>query len=114
MDPVMTTDVQRRLDALRADYVGKLPDQLHEIESACGRLLAGELSADGIVALRYAVHRIAGSAGSFGLDGLSRHAGEAERRIEAIVASPEAADGLEGDSLREQLTAMRAALPIKE
>jgi len=110
----MKTDAQRQLDALRADYVGKLPGQLHEIESACALLLAGELDADGIVALRFAVHRLAGSAGSFGLDGLSRHARKAEQRIEAILERPAAADGVDGTSLSEQLTAMRAALPVKE
>jgi len=110
----MKTDVQRRLDALRADYVAKLPGQLHDIEFACGRLLAGELSADGIVALRYAVHRLAGSAGSFGLDGLSRHAREAEQWIEAILERPAMAAGSEGASLRKELAAMRAALPAKD
>jgi chemotaxis protein histidine kinase CheA len=110
----MNSDVQRRLDALRADYIGKLPDQLDKIESACGRLLAADLDEDGAAALRFAVHGLAGSAGSFGLDDLSRLAREAERCIEAIVECPEAAGGVDGASLRKHLAAMRAALPVEQ
>lgn len=75
-----------KLQAIRDSYVARLPLQLAEIQAAwLGHQAAP--STDALTALHRLVHRLAGSAGLFGLRDVSRKAMALEQLIEQGLAT---------------------------
>lgn len=80
------------LEALQAEFTAKLPDKLHELETA---VVLARTDRTGIATARGLAHRLRGSSGSYG------HAefGEAVGRVEDLLAEAE----LESHSIRPRL-----------
>jgi len=79
-------EFQKQIAALRADYRAKLPAKLEEISGLWRGLAGGELPADRIVDLRRELHSLAGSARTFGVEGVSEAALAAETWLEPHCA----------------------------
>lgn len=79
-------EFQKQIAALRAEYRAKLPAKLDEIDSLWRNLASGALTADRIVDLRRELHSLAGSARTFGVEGVSEAALAAETWIEPYCA----------------------------
>lgn len=79
--------VQERLNQLSAQFHAALPGILEEISEVRSRCEQGDLEA--LRELRMRVHRVAGSASTFGFGDLTETARAAERSIEGDLASDE-------------------------
>ena len=97
-------DLSRRLEALRREYAAGLPAAVSEARAALERS-----SSEGaaIEELWQIVHRLYGTAGSYGLDAVARSA----RELETLVLPHRNADALPtevADSARETLQVLTA------
>ncbi len=79
--------VQKRLKQLSAQFVAALPDKMEEIRRLWTR--SSDSDTEALRSLRYAVHRLAGSAATFGLANLTELSRAAEDHIERDLASEE-------------------------
>ncbi|ROQ20696.1 response regulator receiver modulated diguanylate cyclase [Marinimicrobium koreense] len=86
-DSFDTQALNSRLDSLKTAYRQRLERELAEIESAMGTARGNAPNNDTMQALHHALHRLAGSAGTFGFPQLGYQARALERRL---------ADHLEG------------------
>lgn len=77
--------VQERLRALAEQFAAAFPQRLADIRELASRAEAGNLAA--LRELRNRVHRIAGSAATFGYDALTRSARAVEALVERDLAS---------------------------
>ena len=77
-----SADFQQKLAQLRRDYLDRLPGQTAEMRTLVDRLLPRAPSLELIRELQLLAHRLAGSAGTFGLHTLS----QAARRLEGLLA----------------------------
>ncbi|WP_116473276.1 diguanylate cyclase [Zobellella maritima] len=77
-----------RLQALREDYLARLPKELAELRCLAARLPQAPQIADTLGRLLHRLHKLAGSGGSFGLPELSHHARRLERQIQLWLDSP--------------------------
>ncbi len=68
------------LERLRRKYVASLGAKADELEGVHRKVQAGEKSAERL--LRQLVHRLAGTAGSFGVSEISHHAGVLDSRLQ--------------------------------
>ncbi len=75
-------DFQKQLEALSAEYRGRLPGRLADIEALWRGLVAGSVDAGRLKELQRELHTIAGSARTFGVAGVSEAAGAAEACLE--------------------------------
>lgn len=82
-------DVQARLAALREQYSRRLIDDLQTLMAQSREMSArqGAITFDALDLLRQGLHRIAGSAGSFGYTALSRDAREMEIWLQTALES---------------------------
>ncbi|MWJ27424.1 diguanylate cyclase [Halomonas sp. ZH2S] len=76
------SDLESRLTSLRAAYRQRLVKDLAEIESVVRRLRPGADNSEALGFLHHALHKLAGSAGTFGFDQLGRQARQQEQEIE--------------------------------
>ncbi|MEX2444788.1 MAG: diguanylate cyclase [Alkalispirochaeta sp.] len=95
----LPVQVQERLQQLSAQFRAGLPEKLQEIRGLWSRSFDGDIEA--LRSLRYRVHRLAGSAATFGFEELTDLARAAEQQIERDLASelcaisPASREGLE-------------------
>ncbi|OLO04800.1 diguanylate cyclase [Salinicola socius] len=82
-------DVQARLAALREQYGRRLSDDLQTLMAQARELSARQsaIGLDALETLRQGLHRIAGSAGTFGYAALSRNAREMEVWLQTVIES---------------------------
>ncbi|MBO6940256.1 MAG: Hpt domain-containing protein [Deltaproteobacteria bacterium] len=73
------SELERRLEALRREYVGALAETVVEARDAFSRVEAGDAGA--VEALWHIAHKTYGTAGSYGLTGVS----EAARTLELVL-----------------------------
>ncbi|MFW5695528.1 MAG: diguanylate cyclase [Alkalispirochaeta sp.] len=85
----LPAQVQERLKQLSAQFRGSLPEKLEAIRGLWKRSEHGDVEA--YRALRYQVHRLAGSAATFGFDHLTELSRTAELCIEQDLASDDRA-----------------------
>jgi HPt (histidine-containing phosphotransfer) domain-containing protein len=84
------TELSPRAQELQAQllrrYLDSIPEKRTELETAWESLRAGAWSTDSLAGLKTPVHRLAGSAGSYGLEDV----GQAARTLDASlkVSSP--------------------------
>jgi Hpt domain len=106
------TEAQRaELDALRRTYEAELPEKLGLIEEAAEALRRGGWQKVDLQALYLPIHKLAGSAAIYGVDGVSRVAGELETWALAGLEGglPESRRGELGplvSALREEVAAV--------
>jgi HPt (histidine-containing phosphotransfer) domain-containing protein len=72
----MSDDVDQAFHALQIEYLASMPEKLEELRSDVRRFRAG--NTDSEASLKARLHRLAGSAGSYGFAPLSALAREAE------------------------------------
>ena len=84
-DPLTTTesgkDLQTQLEMLCLAFLGKLPERLEKMRIA--------LEQQSLEELHLLAHRLSGTAGSYGLDGIGSSAGAIERALDRGAAKPE-------------------------
>ena len=76
-----------RFDKVAAQYVEKLPAKMSEIEAAWGTLQGSETPVAAAAALRDLAHKLAGTAGSYGLGKLSAAAAALEHKLDEHPAN---------------------------
>lgn len=84
-------DFLERLQALREDYVARLPERIADIEQDWAAV-AGQAAPHAGDRLYRKLHSLAGSAGTFGLADLSRQARSIEQQLHNLTASGERLD----------------------
>jgi HPt (histidine-containing phosphotransfer) domain-containing protein len=89
----MSHDVDQALHALRIEYLASMAEKLEELRSDVRQFRAGNTDSEALLKVR--LHRLAGSAGSYGFAELSALAREAERWL-AGKPHTAAADQLAG------------------
>lgn len=67
----MSSKARAQQERLRLKYVDSLPDKRDRIKRNWADVQSGGWRTDGVARLKLEVHRLAGSAGSYGLDELS-------------------------------------------
>jgi len=82
-----------QLERMKKGYVSRLPERAAELEELRPGLSAGDAAASQQV--RDIVHRLSGTAGSYGLDEISRAATELELRIDKAAAPDALASDLD-------------------
>ncbi|WP_298839017.1 Hpt domain-containing protein, partial [uncultured Salinicola sp.] len=83
------SDIQARLSALKAQYSQRLGDDLQTLTAQARELSARQSVLDPAMLekLRQGLHRIAGSAGTFGYAELSRDTREMEMWLQTAIES---------------------------
>ena len=77
-------DIGEFLARAKSEYRDALPEKLKELEAALARLENEPERCDELRKMFDGVHRLSGSAGSFGLDDIGLVADEWERRIKEL------------------------------
>ncbi|GGC97682.1 diguanylate cyclase [Halopseudomonas salina] len=76
-----------QLLALQRQYSAKLPDILSDIRGLADALVADKHDTQKLESLAEQLHKLAGSAGTFGLSALSTQAALLDRRLETLLAA---------------------------
>jgi diguanylate cyclase (GGDEF)-like protein len=92
-----TLRFNEQLQALQQQYREKLPDILSQIRGLADSLVAEQQSTADLEALAEHLHKIAGSAGTFGLSALSTQAALLDQRLEAVLAAEPGSDWYQGE-----------------
>ncbi|NML46414.1 hypothetical protein HHL11_21895 [Ramlibacter sp. G-1-2-2] len=81
-------DFQKALQQFRDDYARQVPERLAEARAFLRQCLAAPQDEEPLRGLHGIVHKIAGSAGTFGLKDLSVAARTLEERLDAMLLQP--------------------------
>lgn len=81
-------DFQKALQQFRDDYARQVPERLAEARAFLQQCLAAPQDEEPLRGLHRVVHKIAGSAGTFGLKDLSVAARTLEERLDALLLQP--------------------------
>ena len=79
-------DLQQALDLFRAQFAEQLPARMEEASQALAACLAAPDDDDRLRALHRVLHRLAGSAGTFGMPEFGAECRVIEDRLEALLA----------------------------
>ncbi|MET1256411.1 diguanylate cyclase [Aliikangiella maris] len=80
--------IQQKLDKLKADYYAHLPDEIDQLIALTKKLKNEESSREKFHELHVRLHKITGSAGTFGSNNLSAHARKLERKVKNWLQDP--------------------------
>ena len=83
----MDDDSHQQMEAITAKFAAELPTRIRSIRVAFESIEWDAVDPDALDGLRAQVHRLAGSAGTFGRDDVSQIAAEVARRLQIIAAS---------------------------
>jgi len=93
VDATRRQALAEQMAKLRADYLARLPAELAALQALAGALCGDERDRAGLEALHLRLHKLAGSAGTFGLAALGAAAHALEQRVVAwLAAEPDEAD----------------------
>lgn len=92
-------NLERALQALREEYLAAAPERVAELWAALARVQNGDLSA--VSALGALAHRLAGSAGSYGFQAVSRQAREADQLCRALAGAGDPPSGTQITRLKD-------------
>jgi diguanylate cyclase (GGDEF)-like protein len=81
-------NLPQQLQVIQAQYLEKLPETLNQIESLAHRLATSSPDSAEWRSLGQLLHKLSGSAGTFGLPGLSTKAATLHRQLEAVMIAP--------------------------
>lgn len=84
--PSLPADLQQALDLFRAQFAEQLPARLAEASDLLQACLAHPDSDDPLQALHRVLHRLAGSAGTFGMPAFGDACRAIEDALEALLA----------------------------
>ncbi len=82
-------------ERLRQEYLASLPEKLAAIQALCGALRTAPADRQAFAGRRGAVHRLAGSAGTHGLEALGATASSWDEQLASIEAAVPGPDDLE-------------------
>lgn len=80
-------DIALKLQALRDDYAARLPNEIQSLCDLVSRLADPELEREALTQLNQKLHKLAGSAGSFGFPDLGKQAKKLELQTHTWLAS---------------------------
>lgn len=100
-------ELQRKLAELRALYLAESGERLAELWRMFARVQNGDVPAQ--ADLCDALHRLAGTGGSYGLMTVTDHARAAERTVRAMMADARAPTAAQCAALRAQLQTLADA-----
>jgi len=80
-------DIAQKLQALRDDYAARLPNELQSLRDLVGALSDPVLQRESLEQLSQKLHKLAGSAGSFGFPELGKQAKKLELQTQSWLAS---------------------------
>lgn len=80
----MVDDAQQKLEAIRARFSAELPGRIQKIRAAFDQLELHQMDASVLSELQSLVHRLAGSAGTFGHDEVGEVAAQVAHRLHEI------------------------------
>jgi chemotaxis protein histidine kinase CheA len=95
---------------VRADYLASFPKKLETIESLAAEWFDSPQDVTRFESLRTAVHRIHGTAGSYGFEALGAIMAEWDDLMTAALKDGTHAGGVTIDSVRQHLAAFRAEI----
>jgi chemotaxis protein histidine kinase CheA len=101
---------EEKFAALRRDWRAQLPAKLTAISAAMDACLASPQDAAALENLHRQLHTLAGSAGTFGMDGLGQQARAVEHELDALTAQP-ARDAAAFGRARQLLQDLIASVP---
>ena len=86
--PTTNADITAKLKALREDYAARLPQELTALHELSGRALtdSGAAQVAHLTQLHQRLHKLAGSAGSFGFPQLGKQAKQLEIQVQQWLA----------------------------
>jgi diguanylate cyclase (GGDEF)-like protein len=87
-------DVSGRLKALRIKFLERARDDIRELSAYAEQTRSGTLSAEGLIRCYQSLHRLAGSAGTFGLPELGQEARSLEKKLKSQAEKLGAASGV--------------------
>ena len=99
-------DVEARLEALKSKYASKLGDRVEEIISYWECLKNPQDNSVSLEELVTLVHKLAGSAGMYGHNGLGNAAAQLEVKLEAGSRG----ESVEDDAQRQEVDALVSAI----
>jgi len=100
-------ELERKLAALRAQYLAESGDRLAELWRLFARVQNGDVPA--LAELGGALHRLAGTGGSYGLMSVTEHARAAEQTVRALADAARAPGPAQCAALRGQLQTLADA-----
>jgi len=80
-------EIAKKLQALRDDYAARLPIEIESLRSLVNDLSDSELQRNALEQLNQKLHKLAGSAGSFGFPDLGKQAKKLEQQAQAWLTS---------------------------
>jgi len=86
--PAGPADFQQALDLFRAQFAQQLPARLAEVQQCLQDWRGEPSSTEGLRALHRVLHRLAGSAGTFGRPAFGQACREIELNLERLLARP--------------------------
>ncbi len=92
--------VSEKLEALRAKFLERANNDLRELSAYADQARAGKLSAEGLIRCYQSLHRLAGSAGTFGLPELGQQARLLEKKLKSQAEELGAASGIHQQSIQ--------------
>lgn len=87
-------EIALKLQALRDDYAARLPAELQSLRDLAGHLAEPEQQQDALNQLSQKLHRLAGSAGSFGFPELGKQAKKLELQAQTWLAASHVDPGI--------------------
>jgi len=107
VDATRRQALAEQMAKLRADYLARLPAELAALQALAGALRGDERDRAGLEALHLRLHKLAGSAGTFGLAALGAAARALEQRVVAwLAAEPDEADASARGALAAELAGL--------
>lgn len=84
--PAVPDDIQQALELFRAQFAERLPAQLAQVEAALAAWAAAPSDDDALRTLHRLVHRLAGSAGTFGMPLFGQACRALEMELDEVLA----------------------------
>jgi HPt (histidine-containing phosphotransfer) domain-containing protein len=106
-------EAEAKLAALRRRYLASLPAKRRELAAAWAALAAGSTTDQALEHLRHLAHRLAGSAGLYGLPEISAAARSLEETTRSLLARSRAERSAHIAGLRELLEAVDRTLAAR-
>lgn len=88
------TEIAARLEALRADYSARLPGEIAQLRELVGQALLPETQQAALQTLGQKLHKLAGSAGSFGFPDLGKQAKKLELQVQEWLSAGKVDTGI--------------------
>ncbi|HET6267097.1 MAG TPA: Hpt domain-containing protein [Acidobacteriota bacterium] len=103
-------EVEPLLDELRNEYCSALPERFKRMEELLSKLKHTHNGEDLLEELYTIVHRISGTAGTFGLDKLGNIAGKWEEELDALKGRKLALHSEKFEAMSHHVTRMRKSI----